>query len=236
MDYSGTIEKGEFRKAIKSLGFDAPREEVDSLFEQYDRDGSGYIDYQEMNKVMRRETELKEELQAGAMGEIATRAENKHGLRNRNGTGVVGMDKRARTLQGTFLKMEQDKALVEQLATALNKKWARAKDLFLEWDENGDGEVAREELHRALGALGIAVGSTRESVAVADALFDEIDADTSGKISMLELENAVKPASISRRRALATTMPRRRFGWQASQQVQSAKVGRGALVVGGGIH
>ena len=39
--------------------------------------------------------------------------------------------------------MEADRALIDQLAIALNKKWARAKDLFTEWDVNGDGEVHR---------------------------------------------------------------------------------------------
>ena len=216
-DFSGTIDKREFRKALLALGFNAPKEEAEALFNAYDCDGGGSIDYQEMNKMLRKEVELDEELRAGAKGEIDTKARNKHALRN-DGSGSVDASKRARTLQGAFLKLEADRNLIDGLALALNKKWARARDLFLEWDTNGDGEISRSELHRALGALGISVGGEKQSRAVADVLFEEIDADSSGKVSMRELADAVKPAAVSKRRAQNNPNPRRRFGWQWRQQ------------------
>ena len=145
--------------------------QVDKLFRDYDKDGGGFIDYQEMNKMLRKEIELDESLKVGAQGEIVAKAKNKHGLRSSGGDEASAADKRARTLQGTFLKLEEDRALIDQLALALNKKWARAKDLFTEWDVNGDGEVDRLELQRALGALGICIGSTSRSNDIADALF-----------------------------------------------------------------
>ena len=141
-DSSGTIDKSEFRKAIIALGFNAPRSEVDALFGTYDRDGGGSIDYREMNQMLRREVQLAEELRAGAKGEIVAKARNTFGLRN-DGSGSVAASKRARTLQGAFLTLEADRNLMDGIARALNKKWARARDLFLEWDSNGDGEISR---------------------------------------------------------------------------------------------
>ena len=50
----GLISKREFRQAIVSLGFEVPRSEVDALFDMFDRDGSGSIDYRELAKSLRR--------------------------------------------------------------------------------------------------------------------------------------------------------------------------------------
>ena len=52
--------------------------EVDALFDEWD-DGSGRLDYQEINKTLRRgaDVQLAANMQAGAMGEIKLKAENK---------------------------------------------------------------------------------------------------------------------------------------------------------------
>ncbi len=52
-DGNGVVSKEEFRKAFATLGYFAPREEIDGLFTHtFDVDGSGYIDFQEMIKVV----------------------------------------------------------------------------------------------------------------------------------------------------------------------------------------
>lgn len=43
-DGSGTIDKKEFRKAVKALGLMAPQSDVDALFDSFDNDGGGSID------------------------------------------------------------------------------------------------------------------------------------------------------------------------------------------------
>jgi hypothetical protein len=77
-DGSGTVTKKEWRKAMAQLGFEAHKREVDALFDEWD-DGSGLLDYQEINKKLRRgaDVQLAGNLQAGAMGEIKLKAENK---------------------------------------------------------------------------------------------------------------------------------------------------------------
>ena len=58
----GTVGKPEMRRAIASLGFDAPAEAVDLLFESFDRDGGGAIEYKELYRVLRREAEAEARL------------------------------------------------------------------------------------------------------------------------------------------------------------------------------
>ena len=52
-DDDGAVSKKEFRRAIKTIGFDAPREEVDRVFDSIDEDGSGTIEYTELNQLLR---------------------------------------------------------------------------------------------------------------------------------------------------------------------------------------
>ena len=51
-DGNGTINKKEFRKAIKALGADVPREEVDKLFDEFDADGGGLLEAKELGRYV----------------------------------------------------------------------------------------------------------------------------------------------------------------------------------------
>lgn len=50
---SGTIDKSEFRKAIKDFKIDLNDREIVEVFEIFDRDGSGEIDYDEFVRGIR---------------------------------------------------------------------------------------------------------------------------------------------------------------------------------------
>ena len=56
----GEIDREEFRKAIKYLGLNFPRETVDACFDSFDRDGNGFISHREFNKVLRRDVKAEE--------------------------------------------------------------------------------------------------------------------------------------------------------------------------------
>ena len=168
----------------------------------------------EMNAMLRQQVELDAKLKAGGAGIIAAKAKNKVSLRTKDGGGIMKADQRARTLQGVSLSAEGSPyELMAQLAAALDKVWARAKDLFVEWDANGDGALSRKELHKALSVLGIAIGGQR-SREVANALFDEIDTDGSGAIGVDELRQALKPGALVNRAAEDSDAPKPRKGWQ----------------------
>ena len=77
--------------------------------------------------------------------------------------------------------------ITEQIASALRASSARVLDLFREWDANGDGEVSREEFHRAIPALGLTVPKKE-----VDALFNEWDKTGDGAIAYKELSKILK--------------------------------------------
>ena len=53
-DGSGTVSKKEFRKAVSAMGLVATPGEADALYDLFDPDKSGAIDYREMKKLLRR--------------------------------------------------------------------------------------------------------------------------------------------------------------------------------------
>ena len=49
----GKVSKAEFRKALRALGFEGVDTELDALFDEFDADGGGSIEYQELNAMLR---------------------------------------------------------------------------------------------------------------------------------------------------------------------------------------
>merc|ERR1719188_1182909 len=52
-DGNGKVSKKEFRRALPALGIHAQREEIDALFDSFDPDHSGSIEYKELSKLLR---------------------------------------------------------------------------------------------------------------------------------------------------------------------------------------
>jgi len=57
-DSSGTIDKEEWRDAIKMLGIDAGRDVADALFDELDDFKQGALEYEKLNKTLRKPPEL----------------------------------------------------------------------------------------------------------------------------------------------------------------------------------
>ena len=66
-DGNGKINAKEFRQSISGLGYSAPRKDTDAIFSDLDVDKSGEIDYNELNRALRRGAEIAPELRAGAV-------------------------------------------------------------------------------------------------------------------------------------------------------------------------
>jgi Ca2+-binding EF-hand superfamily protein len=175
-DGSGDISKPEFRRAIKALGFvtGCADSEIDAVFDEIDEDGSGALDYNELNRKVR---------EAAGLQAVA-----KHKLRRTAGG-------RKGAVLGTGVKLDAAKlvpldstagvssaALAAELRRVLQANAVRVIDLFRQWDEDGDGTISRSEFARAVPALGIEAPE-----AVVDALFDSFDPDGSGEIEYTEL-------------------------------------------------
>jgi hypothetical protein len=65
VDGDGTVRKVEMRRAVASLGIEAPPSAIDALFDSFDRDAGGGIEYKELCRVLRREAETELRLRAG---------------------------------------------------------------------------------------------------------------------------------------------------------------------------
>jgi len=93
-DGNGMIDKKEFRKAIAALGYTAPKSDVNAIFDSMDKDKSGQIEYNELNKALRSggNVELAPELRAGAVGPIETGASLRSPPKQRStgGGGLMG--------------------------------------------------------------------------------------------------------------------------------------------------
>ena len=53
-DHNGLIDKAEFRTFLNGVGFIVPREASDAMFDTFDEDGSGYLDYSELVRKSRK--------------------------------------------------------------------------------------------------------------------------------------------------------------------------------------
>jgi len=78
-DGNGKVSASEFRKAVAALGYKAPKKDVNEVFKAFDIDNSGEIDYNELNRALRRggDAKLDPALMPGGAGEIQTKAKNK---------------------------------------------------------------------------------------------------------------------------------------------------------------
>ena len=52
-DSSGSVSKVEFRKALSVLGLEIPREDADALFDSFDADGGGTVEFSELSKKLK---------------------------------------------------------------------------------------------------------------------------------------------------------------------------------------
>ena len=97
--------------------------------------------------------------------------------------------KRSKLLAGPQAGLFQDarKTVVEQLRDALVANSMRVIDLFREWDDDGNGEITKEEFRKAIPRLGL-VGHS-DSI---DTLFDEFDLDHGGTITFRELNKQLR--------------------------------------------
>ena len=52
-DGNGEVSKKEFRNAMPKLGLDLPKKVIDEVFESYDLDGSGVMEFEELKKMLK---------------------------------------------------------------------------------------------------------------------------------------------------------------------------------------
>ena len=177
------MSKKEFRKALAALGVGKQeRSEVHKLFDSFDRDSSGEIDYNELHKMLREHAAIDKALRPGAAGVIVTESKNERPLRHEAGR------KRRASLVSSQLQPASVKPIQEQLRAILKHNQARVIDLFSDWDEDGSKAIDREEFRKAMGSLGV----PKEQQAEVYRLFDSFDRDRSGSLDYEELNEMLR--------------------------------------------
>lgn len=183
-DGSGEVDRKEFRRAMKSLGFTADNAEIDAVFAEFDTDGGGTIEFAELAKALRGtaggESTLDAALQPGAVGLGKTGMQHK--LRSKDDVAM----KRTK-LGNVQIDLSSDVPVQQQLREILAANAVRVIDLFREWDDDGSGTIDQKEFRQALRAMG--VDAEPEHV---NALFDSFDDDGGGTIEYAELARGLR--------------------------------------------
>ena len=185
-DKSGKIDRKEFAQAVRALGFDVDDDEAGAVFDSLDDDGSGELEYAELNTMLRKN------VHGDAVKRRLARAKDvrddsrgaKHTLKNSN-KNYAGA-KLAALPDMVKLSADSGVSIAEQLAEIMAENSVKLIDLFREWDEDGDGHVDKKEFRKAVAALGYDVPNKD-----LDAVFATLDVSGDGAVDYNEMKKAL---------------------------------------------
>ena len=185
VDGSGEVSRDEFRRAVKALDLDyfADEEDIDHVFDIFDADDSGTIEYHELRKQMSigAGKTLEPLMQPGAVGLGPSGLSHELRRRDKSARGT-------RLVRMAAVDVRKSSATVqEQLKGILRVNAARVIDLFHEWDDDGNGVISKREFRQGLRLFGIDAPAPD-----LDELFDSFDADAGGTIEFRELDRALR--------------------------------------------
>lgn len=174
-DGSGEISAQEFRKLLRSIGFEASNEEFNALFAKLDFvDQSGNVSYLELHRKLKQQPSLPDD---SVQREIAISAHQQRTYRR--GTNL--MDKVE--LDAKALDAPTASGMARQLRGLLRNHVTRVMDLFRAFDEDNSGMVDRREFLLGMRSLGVRVPK-----AVINSIFDSFDVDGNEQLEYRELK------------------------------------------------
>ena len=197
LDGNGKIDRNEWvlalPVALNMVGHDLSEEELVTLFDHFDKDRSGFLEYRELAVLIVKNStvELDSRLKAGAV-EFDREVNQKYKLRKdgklRKYNVLQGLDFGSRDkAEGNLSGVASDdpidpKVIIHKMGKALASKMGRVSDLFREWDVDGSGEIDKREFCDAMEGVGLQCSLAERSL-----LFDHLDVDHSGTIEFAEL-------------------------------------------------
>lgn len=161
-DGDGAVSKEEMRHALCALSIPFDAESLDMLFRSIDTDGTGTLDFEELRHALRRQMPLQPP----------------------SDKVLLQMPKRTEPHPGGT---DAERRAVAALKKALQPALGKVASLVREWDVDGDGQITKNELKRALAAQCIPVDE-----AALRALFRQLDQDGSGAIEFHEINRAIR--------------------------------------------
>ena len=180
-DGNGSVSKREFRAALPILGFTNDKSVADAVFGELDSNGSGMIEYEELNKKLRQG--------AGSSDELAPSLQPRavsFQVREKGASAAIRGSARDSRFKSTPL-LEPS---VDEIRASLLRSRTRVIDAFRSLDEDANGRVSKREFRAALPILGF---KNRKSVV--DAIFEELDTNRSGTIEYAELHEELRRAA-----------------------------------------
>ena len=204
---------------------------ANALFDAFDPDLSGTIDYRELQAALKQTTPADDASAHGGGGAARSPAGRGFQVRQKrdrlcHGKGVGCATAKAATAKlfggskgsAAMLggRVDSSEAMHMRLRRGMAQSWVRVVDLFRVWDVDGDGSISKQEFVEALCSLSL-VARPKD----ADEFFDSFDVDGSGNLTLNELEFMLKqrPASppsyvasphqreLRRHRVLLSTFP-----------------------------
>jgi len=205
-DKSGTVDRVEFYRAIKALGFPVEQEDTDAVFTSLDEDKSGSLEYAELNEKLRagvgaeltkrRLKRAPTQKDKGRLGKLSAKNVNQNYV-------VAHVAALGETVK---LDSKSGKPITEQLRDILQKNSVALIDLFREWDDDGNGGLDKKEFRKGIAALGYE--APKKDI---DRVFAELDEDAGGNgfIEFAELKVALTDKRIKAKQAEAKMKEKR---------------------------
>jgi len=166
VDHSSCIDREELHQVLCHLQIAHTQHDLTELFEDIDADGSGTIDSAELHDALR------------SFG--TPKPQNPM----RSNAARLAMPKRA---EQSDHGSDGERIAINTLKRSLKSNLTRVKDLFTQWDVDGDGQISIRELERALAGLCIPIDKP-----AVKRLFKLMDGDNSGTIDFRELEQLLR--------------------------------------------
>ena len=173
-DGSHRIDRREFYRGLRGLGFDCRKDDVDLLFSELSK-GQGEISLKDLTSFI--------------SGELVERSKSR--LRE------SASQEAGAAISMHFQVDESSNAppVRDQIAATLSANLQKVSTLFRNWDVDQSGTIDRKEFRMGMRALGV-----RASKLDLDASFDSFDLDGSGKLEQREFIRALRGVQADARR------------------------------------
>ena len=199
IDHSGSISRDEFSLAMKSLGVELEKRDIDAVLSKADKDGGGELEYWEFVKMLR-PPKRKKLVRQDDVGEGESGVPI-FGVKHESDMQLV-YGRRSMVQETERLKRKQLHDQIEifrpidaqnalrALYVALASKHMTGSQLyefFLDLDKDGSGTIDAEEFRHTMQKV-LRLGLTGPQL---DALAKKLDGDSNGDVCYLELKTAL---------------------------------------------
>jgi len=188
LNNNGTVEPDEFAKAVEKIGIMIPtRQDLDTLYNLYDKDQSGTLDYREFaSEIFGRDVGGTPARGKASADDLLQRLRDK--LKSRGARGIIGLAKQFRIMDDNHSlsldKFEFSKAMQDYM---LGFSEGEIQTLFAHMDYDRSGLIEYDEFLRMIRGP---MNNARKAIVMR--AFNKMDADGSGMIDINDIRGVYK--------------------------------------------